>query len=389
MLNRWMQRGITGLVLSLALALIAVQCGKKTEETAADRSMVVVFVTGDVRVIHTDTKAEEPLKVGNIVKANDQIKTSRGSVDLQTRTGSAVRIREYSTLTVASLAGASGGETRLSMKQGGILANVKKASASEEFNVVTPTAVAGVRGTKFSVQVAEDGGPRVKVVEGKVAMAPRVAALDNYTKEEIAADPTLTKLAEIEKAEVILEDKTEGTLDPVLEAQVVEVNQAIETAQKENKKVEEVVETKKVEELVTTVEENKAPVQKEEVEITLQETVEHESLVIVDPTLLEKVNASTVKEDSNNQVADAIQMDRKAKEERILEIVKKEAEKQVFKTDEEIKEHYQTLETIILQNGEIISGAIIAQTGDVMMIHTTEKVRRVNKKDIKEQRFSF
>ena len=386
----WKQRGIAGLVLSLAVALIAVQCNKKAGDTAANRSMVVVFVTGDVRVIRGDSGNEEPLKVGQVVRPNDQIKTTQGKVDLQTRTGSAIRISESTTLTVASLAGGEGGETRLKMNHGGILANVQKASSAEEFSVVTPTAVAGVRGTKFGVNVAEDGRPRVKVIEGKVAMAPHVAALDNYSKEEIDANPTLKKLAQLEESEIVLEDKTEGSLDPKLEDQVVEVNKAIETARKEEKSVDEVAQIKEVDELATVAEKKEAPaVQKKEAEVSLQEKLDIETLIVVDPGILEKISAapSTANAEPDTKVAEAIQEDRRAKEEKILDLVKKEAEKQTFNSEEELEEHYQTLETIIMKDGTVYTGAVIAQTGNYYIIHTPKKVERVKRSDIKEQRF--
>ncbi len=48
----------------------------------------------------------------------------------------------------------------------------KGKSAGSEFKVVTPTAIAGVRGTEFVVTVAEDGTTSFTVLEGEIETAP-------------------------------------------------------------------------------------------------------------------------------------------------------------------------------------------------------------------------
>jgi hypothetical protein len=403
------------LVLAAGVFAFATQCGKAADDSAS-RNMVVVFVNGDARIIH-ETGKEEAAKIGLLVREKDQIKTTNGSVDLQTRTGSAVRIREFTTITVASLAGKNGGESKIKMDHGGLLANVKKASSNENFSVVTPTAVAGVRGTKFSVDVQDGQQPRVKVVDGKVAMAPRVAALDNYTSEEIESSETLSQLKNLEKQEIVLEENTEGTLDPKVEEKVLRVSEAIEASREESKAADAADESttddvaakeesrkksleaiEKLESVQTLVAEVKqapasqaAPVQKKEAEFTAQEKVESQTLVIVDPSLLEKVAESQEKGNGTADVAivQQIQQDRAQKEEKILDVVKKEAEKNELSTDEEIKAHYNKLEKIILKNGTTISGAVIAQTGNVLMIHSKNGVQRVNKSEIEAQEFLY
>src|SRR5512135_3669237 len=107
---------VTGLLLSLAIAGITVNCGKKGEG-APERAMVVVFVSGDAKIVKAKG-GDLPAKVGMIVSESDQIKTTAGSVDLQSRTGSAVRVREFTTITVAKLSGMDGGDTRLKMDHG-------------------------------------------------------------------------------------------------------------------------------------------------------------------------------------------------------------------------------------------------------------------------------
>jgi hypothetical protein len=353
--------------------------------------MVVTFVTGDAKVVLAATGEEKVATVGMVVKEADQLKTTTGTVDLQTRSGSAIRVREFTAITVAKLAGKGGDETRLSMERGGLLATVNKNTATEEFNVVTPTAVAGVRGTTFSVDVEEGQSPRVKVVEGKVAMAPRIAALEEYTEDEINQSEELTKLANLQTtAEIVLEDKTEGTLDPKVEEQVVNVNKALTSAKKEKKTLAEVAlvpEVMEIVELSDKIEKKEvALVETKEAEFTAQEQVEQQTLISIESDVL----AGVLSEGENKASAIAqLKEIRTAQEEVILKKIEDAASKQKLDSAEEIKKHYNKLEKISLKNGEEISGAVIAQTGDLMIIHSADGVRRVRKDEVESQEFLY
>lgn len=383
---------LSGVLLFGALAGIMTSCGKKVDPQV-ERTMIVVFSTGNAKVIRAG-KAEEA-KVGLIVKEQDQIKTEDGSVDLQTKGGSAIRVREFTTVTVSSLAGGGSNDTKVQMGQGSILANVKKSSANETFNVVTPTAIAGVRGTSFSVEISGEGQPKVKVLEGKVAMSPRVPALESYTKEEIQASPVLSKLASVEKQEVVLEEKTEGTIPREVSDNVAKVSVALETAKKEQKPVAEVKEIQKITETLSVKE--KPAVEKKEAIITEQDLREKETLITVAPEVVQKIMEQATEKKATEsttpiaiapELAEMVKKDRGQKEEVVLKKIEEEASKVKLSSDEEIKNHYNALELIILKNGENIRGAIIAQTGDVMMIHSSTGIRRVKKAEIASQEFA-
>jgi len=398
-----------GLVVAVAAAGIFSSCGKKAE--ASNRNMVVVFVTGDAHVVKPT--GEVAATIGMVVNETDQIKTTTGSVDLQTRAGSAIRIREFTTVTVAGLEGPSGGNTKIQMNHGSLMANVNKASASDNFSVVTPTAVAGVRGTRFSVDVQDGQSPKVKVVDGKVALAPRIAALDNLSQEQIDSNPELKKLSELSATtEVVLADKTEATLNPELEKKVIAVNEVLEeaiaaSAPKESEKAEPSAKAekeapkaapaivfnetqlkqieKKSSDLNKVVESEKGNlVSTKEAVFTAQEQVDQETLVAVDPKIMEKVAG---KEKVDTAALESIKNDRAKREEIVLKKIEEAAAGEDLKSDEAIKNHYDKLEMIILKNGEKISGAVIAQTGDVMVIHSSKGVRRVNKAEIEAQEF--
>jgi len=353
-------------------------CGKPTAEQS--KSMVVVYTSGDAKIMRAGQ--EQALQVGMIVKEDDTIKTTDGTVDLQSRSGSAVRISQFTTVTVSKLAGGDSTDTKISMKHGGLLASVKKGSAKENFSVVTPTAIAGVRGTTFRVEVAENEAPRVKVLDGKVAMAPRIAALDNVTKEQIAASPDLTKLASIEKKEIILDNQTEGTLDAKTQQQVNSANAAMEASMKaEPTKLAEAAQTaaKATDDLSKA--DAKAGVSKKDAEVTGQDLIDKATLVAVDVEVLDKVlkNSGTTSAPATSGLVDELKQKREAKQEQVMKVIQEEASKKKLTSDKEIEQYYNKLETVVLKDGSQHVGAVIAQTGNILMVHTTGGLLQIEK----------
>lgn len=368
-----------GSLATLSLVLGFAAC-KSKDAGKQPLSMVITFTSGDAKVVHEGK--DIPASIGLIVYEKDIIRTENGSVDLQTRTGSAVRVREMTTLTVARIAGQDGGETRLSMDHGGLLANVKKASASENFNVATPTAIAGVRGTSFAVEYDQFAqSSNVKVLDGKVAMSPRIAALDNVTAEQIQKDPALQKMADVQKKEVVLDEKTEGRLNPALEKQVLAVNEKTASAPGGN------LETlrKDLDQAAANLERQSSQpvVDKQEAKITEQDVVEKETLVVVSPDLLQKLGDGKTDEGALRE----LKQNRQQKQEAILKKIEESAQKVDLKDERQIQQHYNKLELIILRDGSKITGAVIAQTGDVLVIHTPQGVRRIPKSEVESQEF--
>jgi len=73
-----------------------------------------------------------------------------------------VRVMYNSVLVIDKLTTTSSGadtvsDTELDLKQGSIYASVKKLSPAAQYLVKTPTGIAGVRGTQFSISLNQDG----------------------------------------------------------------------------------------------------------------------------------------------------------------------------------------------------------------------------------------
>ncbi len=340
------------IMLILSAALFA-QCGYRPSE-AAKTSLLVVYVTGSAFVV-PQGKPEVPAAVGMIVRENDVIRTESGSVDLQTVRGNAIRVREMTTMSVQAIR--AKGETRLGIKNGAILAKVQKASQEESFVIATPTAVAGVRGTTFSVEIGADSRSAVRVIDGKVSLSPRISALENKTPEQIQADPLLKKLAEIQAKQAVIEDRMQGRLNPELEKQIL---QAQETQKPE---------------VITSEKSAEA----EKVEIPVRELVESRTLVAVKAELIDKAIRGEA------QAEKEIMDQREIAKERALDVIMKEVSNFEMKSEEEIRKRYARFELITLNSGEQIRGAVIAQTDSSLLVHTTSGVRKIPRVELMYQ----
>ncbi|MBN8218618.1 MAG: FecR domain-containing protein, partial [Spirochaetes bacterium] len=70
--------------------------------------------------------------------------------------------------------------TRVEFKGGKSMVNItKKLAAQDSFDVMTPSAVAGVRGTEFLVDTENPEASKIAVTKGSVAVRKRIAALDD------------------------------------------------------------------------------------------------------------------------------------------------------------------------------------------------------------------
>jgi hypothetical protein len=145
------------------------------------RLVVVDVVEGKVEVLVHGRGDPVPLEVGELVRAGDVIRTGSGSlVELRWvrwAGGMRIKIGENTHFRVIrSITNRKTKETnaRLGLDLGKIWVRVREAlTGKSKFEVETPTVVAAVRGTVFSVAVAEDGTSQVEVLEGEVAVARR------------------------------------------------------------------------------------------------------------------------------------------------------------------------------------------------------------------------
>lgn len=168
------------LLLSLiTFLMVFFSCSRSGDQYGPDSwKAKVTMVKGKVEILQGDKI--QPAQLGMILNAKDIIKTSDGSIDLRIPRVGIFKIKSNSLLTLSSLVN----ETKLNLKQGKIVLALKKLSKDQKFEVETPTAVAGIRGTSFLVK-ADETDTKIGVLTGKI----EVRSFDGYA--------TVTELKEV------------------------------------------------------------------------------------------------------------------------------------------------------------------------------------------------
>jgi len=130
---------------------------------------VVVFAAGDVTRTGKDGVSTS-LKARDVLERGDRVRTGDGATAVvQAGETIMVRLMARSELSMDTLLGAPAAE--VSIFSGTVLAKVNRLAKGQSFSVKTPTVVASVRGTAFSVTAGD--ADTVVVTEGAVAVTGR------------------------------------------------------------------------------------------------------------------------------------------------------------------------------------------------------------------------
>lgn len=111
------------------------------------------------------------LRPGQNVPANSSVVTgSNSSVDLHFPDGSVISVAPNTRFRLDKLAMISNTESgSFGIDYGKILSKITKLNKARDLQFTTPTAIAGVRGTIFGIDVAQAGEAKLLVTEGSVA----------------------------------------------------------------------------------------------------------------------------------------------------------------------------------------------------------------------------
>lgn len=378
---------------SLIISLVVFSTCKKPnggmDEASAGNgpSAVVVFSVGEAKVLHSDL-TEEKAELGTALKSGDKIATATsGKVDIQFADGSAIRISENSNVSFDTLAINEKGntETKVALVSGKVFAKVQKARKDDEFSVVTPTAIAGVRGTSFVVDRTNGKNATVKVMDGAVAVAPRIPALESASAEEIEKDPKLKELkASLDKAEVVLQ-KNEAS-------EIVADDERLSSKDLSSMNKASVAEMSKVSE--------KSVKKLDSSNISKSDEQEMSTIVTVEKSTLNKM--VELSEEMNGPVdpekAKALEVEKQKLEEQLAQKQKDEQKKfnatlvenpKPLKSKKDIVNYYERIEKIVMTDGSSLVGAIVNQEGTTMIVHTEQGIKKINQKDVREVIYDF
>lgn len=160
-------------IIVIFFILLFAGCGKKEApvQQAEENKFFfkVQFALGDVKI--SGAAGEKAASQGDELKAGDIIITGKKAVaDLIFGESGVVRINENSRVTITSIADKSNNNTEMNMDNGKVFLTLAKLKGTG-FKVKTPTAVASVRGTSFTV-LSDKKGSKLAVVKGTVAVNP-------------------------------------------------------------------------------------------------------------------------------------------------------------------------------------------------------------------------
>jgi hypothetical protein len=189
--------GKTSFVIVASMVALLFAAGAMLQSLVVlQRIAAVSNLTGDVKIKPSGADAYYPLADTRYVKSGDVIHTGQGSVTLNWVDGTRIRIGPSSTLKVLKCQFNSATNASLSLFRldvGRVWVRVLKAlNPRSKFEVATPTATAGVRGTIFGVTVDKLGHTQVDVIEGQVAV--RVGDQDVLVEKNEVARVSLSSM---------------------------------------------------------------------------------------------------------------------------------------------------------------------------------------------------
>ena len=122
----------------------------------------VSFFLGDVSMVRKGKKS--PVSVGSTLNSGDIVKTGKGAfIEILYKDGTKIKINESSSATIGSKNIA--GSDQIAVTSGSMTGTFKKLMKGSN-KVYSPTIIASVRGTEFTVTVSDGGDTRVDLSEG-------------------------------------------------------------------------------------------------------------------------------------------------------------------------------------------------------------------------------
>ncbi len=155
------------LITALAILLCASTAAAAPETLGRIQSSKGTVKRSDIEKVDAGVASGQPVYRGTRFDTGKD-----GSVEIKLSNGSIMRIRPNSSLQLSPTKRRRKKKSSVVLFFGRVWSSISKAVGAEEnYEVSTPTAVAGVRGTQFETAVAPDGSVRVRVDEGRVEVA--------------------------------------------------------------------------------------------------------------------------------------------------------------------------------------------------------------------------
>lgn len=218
------------------LAITKFSSIKTQEKIEKGEAIVVTLVVGDVDVKKMGANSWRKALIEDNLEMGDSVKTGNDSYcELQMVKRGIFRVEGSSEIYLAKLINEDEKvNSRMKLSKGGVALKPNKLEEGENFEVETSTAVVAVRGTKFSVNIDDNGNTKVAVKEGKVSVRPVINSIDEAQKKGLVDE----KSSDLIKNEVVKPIEVNSGEEATLEKTKVEalnnaIGRAIESVAKE------------------------------------------------------------------------------------------------------------------------------------------------------------
>ncbi|MDH5654846.1 MAG: FecR family protein [Spirochaetia bacterium] len=123
----------------------------------------------------------QQLVQGKVVERGNYIETVSGEVDIALTGGTILRLKNEGRFQFVKLDKKENSfESEIFLEKGSLYSVVDRLSKEDTYTVKSPTAIAGVRGTAFTV-TADEGKTEIKIIEGKVSVRQDGSDRDSET----------------------------------------------------------------------------------------------------------------------------------------------------------------------------------------------------------------
>jgi hypothetical protein len=167
--------------------------GKGTVSNNPSALTILSIKNGPVFVQKSGSSAWLDGKVGIELKAGDRVKTDQNSsATIVFFEGSSLELQGGTEISLTELAGKQNASTTIKMRQeiGTTISRVKKlADTASRYEIETPAATAGVRGTIFKVVVLADGTTTVTNTEGSISVTAQGKTIILKEKTRVTVKP--------------------------------------------------------------------------------------------------------------------------------------------------------------------------------------------------------
>ncbi len=254
---------------------------------------IVLSVIGDV------TASGKKLNLAQEI-TNEEIIVGKASLcDLQLLESETLVVIRLKAFSKFKLTGKNIGNTKqnfFNISYGNAIFNASKTVPKDEIKTLTPTLTAGVRGTKYEVEIQPNGSTKLYVLEGEISTKPRIPEIDAFSNSEIKDNKILKTISKnLDKREFTVKAGKSFEISSEIKKKLFHETGLSKSIKKSNpKEIGQDIDVDKIEEKISEMEKNEFQFSVKEIDPKNQERKlkEYEEIV---PFEKDKINNKEIR----------------------------------------------------------------------------------------------